>query len=339
MNIGRKFLANHRYAIRKNWLQRMPSISLNIYYDLFLHKSEKIYTKILDEYGEDIHIVVCPYAGTGDVYLACACLDKYLEKNNIHEYVLVVIGGSNVKVSQLFGVSNIIKFSQPEMDRFVHFLSFKGLDTNQVLIAHPDPPNLYTGMMDMLRNYNSLNFTDIFTDGVFGITVADLKKPSFSSHSNLCNKIIKQYRLKHKKTVLLAPYSYTLAGIPDWVWQKLVIRMKAAGFSVCTNCGSSSEREIEGSYRVCIPYSDMEVFLKFAGNFVGIRSGFCDIISSIPCKKIIIYQPYLFWGSGTNIDYFSLKNMELDPSAIEIEYAGVEFLKLIDDVIKALKDS
>lgn len=337
MNIGRNFLTKHHYAIRKIWLEWMPSISLNLYYDLFIHNAEKTYTDILDEYGENVHIIVCPYAGTGDVYLACACLDKYLEQNHISNYVLVVIGGSNVKVSRLFGVSNIIKLSQPIMDRFVHFLSFKGLDTDKVLIAHPDPPNLYTGMIDMMRNYNGLNFTDIFTDGVFGINASDLKKPSFSPSSSLCNKIIKRYKLKHKKTVLLAPYSYTLAGIPDWVWRKLVVRMKEAGYSVCTNCGSDSEREIEGSYRVCLPYSDMEIFLKFAGNFVGIRSGFCDIISSIACKKIIIYQPYLFWGSGTNIDYFSLKNMGLDSSATEIEYTGVEFLKLIDDVINALE--
>lgn len=336
MNIGRRIIDKHYWEIKQFFLEKAPDISLKLYYYVFLYNAEKKYVNILENNCKDVRIIVCPYAGTGDVYLAAACLDEYLRQNCIDNYIFVVIGNSNVKVSKLFGIKNIVKLSQLEMDKFMHFLSFKGIDEDRVVIAHPDPPNLYTGIIDMMRNYHELNFADIFTYGVFKIDNQKLAKPTFAKRSKLVKDTIRKYNLIKGKTVLLAPYSYTLAGLPDWVWRKLVKELKGKGYSVCTNCGSDAEKEIEGSYRVCLPYSDMKVFLEYAGNFIGIRSGFCDIISSIDCKKIIIYQPYLFWGPAGNIDYFSLKSMGLDTSAIEIEYEGIEFLKLINDITKHL---
>lgn len=336
MNIGRKILIKHYWEIKQFFLEKAPGISLKWYYYIFLYSAEKRYTDILKNYGNDVRIIICPYVGTGDIYLAAACLDEYLKQNSINNYVFVVIGNSNVNVSKLFGIKNVLKLSQLEMDRFVQFLSFKGIDGESVIIAHPDPPNLYTGIMDMMRNYHELNFADMFTYGVFKINNQKLARPVFANKSILVKDVIKKCNLIRGKTVLLAPYSYTLAGIPDWVWRKLVKELKGKGYSVCTNCGSDAEKEIDGSYRICLPYSDMQVFLEYAGNFIGIRSGFCDIVSSIACKKIIIYQPYLFWGPSGNIDYFSLRGMGLDTSAIEIQYEGIEFLKLINDITKQL---
>ena len=337
MSIARKILTKYYWPIKQFFVDGAPDVFVKVYYRIFRRKAEKLYSNILQKYGDYVKIVVCPYAGTGDVYLASACMDEYLKQKKVDDYVFVVIGNSNVKVAKLFQLENIIKFSQYEMDQLMLFLSFRGIDEERVLIAHPDPPCLYTGMMDMMRNFNELNFTDIFTKGVFGIDNNKLEKPTFTAISKISEKLIKKYDLPKGKTVLLAPYSYTLAGIPEWVWRKLVKTMTEHGYTVCTNCGSDSEKEIEGSHRVFLPYSELGYFLEYAGNFVGIRSGFCDIISSIDCKKIIIYQPYLFWGPAGNIDYFSLKNMGLDDSAIEIEYEGIEFLKLIDDIVEHLK--
>ena len=61
-----------------------------------------------------------------------------------------------------------------------------------------------------------------------------------------------------------------------------------------------------------------------AGFIISYRSGFSDIISEIPCKKIILYSKqkiYNFMGGlGSSYDYFSLKNMGLCLDAIEYEF-------------------
>lgn len=106
---------------------------------------------------------------------------------------------------------------------------------------------------------------------------------------------------------------------------------------VCTNCGSPNEKEIEGTVALRFSYDISVPVIEKCGFFIGIRSGFCDVISTAKCKKIIIYQPYIFWGEGTNLDYFSLNKNKFCNDAIEIEYEGVEFLKLIDQIVGQIK--
>ena len=53
--------------------------------------------------------------------------------------------------------------------------------------------------------------------------------------------------LQEKNTVILAPYSTTLADMPEVFWNELVDWLKAQGFIVCTNCGSPDEKAIQGT--------------------------------------------------------------------------------------------
>jgi len=51
---------------------------------------------------------VAPYTGIGDIYLAGLFFKEYLKKNNINEYVFVVVNGACKKVAEMFGIKNII---------------------------------------------------------------------------------------------------------------------------------------------------------------------------------------------------------------------------------------
>ena len=137
---------------------------------------------------------------------------------------------------------------------------------------------------------------------------------------------------------MLSPYVNTLPAIPPWVWVELAKRLKLEGYVVGTNCGGPSEKAVEGTIELRFDYDISVPVLEKCGYFIGIRSGFCDIVSSAKCKKIIIYQPYIFWGDGSNLDYFSLNKNELCDDAIEIEYVGIQFYKMIDQIIKCVKE-
>ena len=101
---------------------------------------------------------------------------------------------------------------------------------------------------------------------------------------------------------------------------------------MCTNC-SGNELPVFGSVKMDVPYSKIKDYVEYAGFVISSRSGFCEVISQCKSKMIVIYQSDVFWGPAGNIDYFSLKTMGINKKAIEIQYHGVEFLDLIDEVV------
>ena len=64
-------------------------------YEGSLKPAVEIYKDLMKNYPTGTKMLLCPYAGTGDVYLVCSYINKYVQKNEINEYVLVVIGKSN----------------------------------------------------------------------------------------------------------------------------------------------------------------------------------------------------------------------------------------------------
>lgn len=56
--------------------------------------------------------------------------------------------------------------------------------------------------------------------------------------------------------------------------------------------------------------------MEAAGNFIGLRSGLCDVISQSHAKKIILY-PDRIYQEGKYISFYSLKNMGLCMDAEE----------------------
>lgn len=317
----------------------LPVRFLRLYFRLYRKKGENLYNHIKKQYGENIYTVICPYSGTGDVYLASGFLKEFLNKNSISDYVLVVIGKSNYNIGKLFGISQIINYSEEKIKCLVKYLMFYGLDEKSVLLAHPSSPYMHYGINDWLRNYDGINFMEMYARGVFSIPSKCFRFPKFENNYEEIRKIIKDYDLPKGKTILISPYSNTLFQFPVWFWRELSEKLKKVGYTVCTNCGSDNEKEIEGTKRIFLPYKNLQFFLEYAGTFIGIRSGFCDIISSINCKKIVLFQPFLFWGAGDNIDYFSLNGMGLCKDAIELQLNGIEFLDLIDTIVKKVEDS
>ena len=279
-------------------------------------------------------IFLCPYIGTGDVYLASMYMNAYARKNSIAHFIVVVIGESNYKVASLFDFQIIIKVTQQEADSLVRLVMFLGKDNTEIIIMHHHAPQMYCGILENMRNINELNFSDLFLYNVFQLDLyADRELPIFNRKSNDIEKIFKYKGLEEGRTVVLSPYVNTLPPLPEWFWLNLAERLKNLGYIVCTNCGKADEKEIDGTIQLNFSYDIAVPILEKCGFFIGIRSGFCDVVSSANCKKIILYQPYIFWGAGTNYDYFSLNRNGYCEDAIELEHKGIEFLDLINDII------
>lgn len=308
------------------------SFLIDYSYKLKIKRGEKLYFSLSRKYKENsINMNICPYKGTGDVYLAAGFFNKSELKKS--KYIFCVIGKSNEKVAELFGLNNIEVITKEEMDSLFNFAVFSEL--KNIHILHPNPPNDSLGFIDMFRNINNLIFTDIIGYGAFNCKKSQIiDKSVFPNFDEKMEKLFESQNLIKGKTILIAPYSYTLRNHPKWFWKKLACELINLGYTVCTNIGNEKEKTIEGTKGIFLKYEELDSFLKMAGYFIGIRSGFCEVISSIPCKKIILYQPYYFWGDSESIDYFSLEKMGLCDDAIELQHTGCDFYTLIEIIVK-----
>lgn len=293
-----------------------------------------VFERIMGSKSEDEKMFLCPYAGTGDVYLAGMYMNAFAKANDIKSFVVVVIGNANFRIASLFGFKEVVKISQGDADYLIRLVMFLGEENNRIVVMHHCPPQMHCGILENMRNINEINFTDLFINNVFHLDLyRDRQLPQFDYSGPQIDELFIKNNLVEGKTVVFSPYVNTLSGLPWWVWSNVAQKLKELGFVVCTNCGASDEQPINGTIPLYFGYDISVPLLERCGYFVGIRSGFCDVISSAACKKIIVYQPYLFWGQGTNYDYFSLNKIGFCDDAIEFEYEGVEFYDLIDKII------
>ena len=79
-------------------------------------------------------------------------------------------------------------------------------------------------------------------------------------------------------------------------------------------------------------------FVEKAGIFIGVRSGFCDVISASKAKKIILYDAENRFYNSSAFEYFSLNHMGLCRDAIEIEYRYLKLDETISKIIEYICD-
>ena len=227
----------------------------------------------------------------------------------IKKSLFCVIGVSNKKIAELFHLNaRVLNFTERHIDSLTRLSFFTGTENMNMRILHHAPLNWHCGINDCFRNINGLIFTDLIGYGAFKVeNPKKLARPVFLEKDEDTERLFIKEGLKRGKTVLLAPFSYTLTSYPEWFWKKLVIELKALGFSVCTNLGSRKEKAIPGSKGIFLRYEQLGLFLRNAGWFIGVRSGLCDVISSAVCKKNHFIPALSFLGRRRKHGLFQLE--------------------------------
>lgn len=279
---------------------------------------KQIYDRLINQYG-NLPIFVCPYTGTGDIYLIGSFWKQYVEKNHIYDYVFMVLSKACEKAAQLFEIKNILVFEKKvECSYLIQYYMLCPQQVN-ILILNDSWGQVHTNPLEWFRGYKGLGFTQLFRTFVFDLpNTAKPEHPKLKDAKEELTKLFKDKQLQKGNTVVLSPYSNTLADLPKEFWAELTKKFKQAGFSVCTNSNGKTETAVKGTVSVFVPLTIAPQFVEQAGYFVGVRSGFCDIISGAKAKKIILYDAQDRFFNSSAYEYFSLKNMELSEDAIEI---------------------
>lgn len=287
----------------------------------------QLYLKIKNKYTEFDKMFLCPYPGTGDIYMACSLLEDYLLRQNINKYIFVVIGNSCKRVADLFHVMNIEVIDSAKMQLLLNAWTF--LDDRMNI-----KPLLYWGwrIKRFMRSERDIeiSFGECFQFDVFeNAEIMPIKhfKPVYDNEWT--EKIFKEKNLKKGKTVVLAPYAGSFVSdmtVDDW--KSIADTLKKKGYTVCTNSSGDKEPVIPGTVPVFFAYDRAINFLEYAGGFIAFRSGLCDVVSQARCKMIIFYDNNY---NAAKLEFFSLKKMGLRENVEEIEWTK-DALQIIDKI-------
>lgn len=285
-----------------------------------IHKGKKIHDEIIKKYG-DVPIFLCPYTGTGDIYLIGTFWKQYIKKENMEDYVFLVISGACKKVARLFGIKNVICLKNQKDSEWLIRYYVSNTDNVNLKILNDAWAQIYENQTEWFRGYKGWYFTELFRRFVFGLPEdSKPRHPVLKDKEKEVEALFSQNGLQRGKTAVLSPYSNTLSDLPSDFWEKLCIQLKEKGYTVCTNSSGPAEPPVNGSAGIFFPLDIAPQFVNAAGMFIGVRSGFCDIISGCKAKKIILYDKGNRFYNCSAFEYFSLNKMGLCDDAIEIEY-------------------
>lgn len=257
----------------------------------------KEYARLLREYGMGVQAYIHYYPGTGDIYLAAGLLKRRLLKNDCGEnYVLFVNGQAAKRVLSLFGLASVKVLSSAQMRKFKRFCFF--LFPNQICVSNLHYLSGHEEFPLSMIGFRGTTFFEQYLIYTFkDLDKTDFLFPAFSADEKETNDLFEKHGLLPGKTALLSPYANT--SWPHYVdmsaWEELAQELKLRGYTVCTNSFGPQEPAIHGTTAVQISFSELNSFLTRAGLFIGMRSGLCEIISSIPCKKIVIFPKDFYW--------------------------------------------
>lgn len=291
-----------------------------------VEKGIDIFEKIQRKYSDEHFMFLCPYPGTGDIYMACLYFRAYCEKHGIEKYIFAVIGGNCKRTAQLFDIKNIELITTEEKDALLRAWEFVGSE------RMPLKPLLYWGWRTKkylyADHYPQITFHEMFLYDVYGLDKTAVKQLPEKKKDNIyAVELFREKQLTPGKTIIMAPYAGSFVSeMKTEEWEMLAQKLKDKGYDVCTNCNGTTEQPINGTVPIFFPYHEAISVLEYAGGFIALRSGLCDIISSAECKMVVLYE------SGFNAaryEYFSLKKMGLNLCVKEIVYSGKSTVKKI----------
>ena len=280
----------------------------------------------------DLTLFIAPYAGTGDMYLVELFLRSFVEREGIRDYTLAVASNACAQVARMMGESRVTVADQKTLNSVISYGRLVRAPATSIVVLNDGWMGAPT---EWLRGYKGLNFAKMFRHTVFGLPDEVAPQiPGASATNEEVLKLFDEQGLVPGRTVVLSPYANTLFHVPDQAfWTKVAERCAERGLTVCTNCGPK-EQPLAGTKAARFPLSLGPDLVETAGYFVGVRSGFCDVVSGTASRKVVLYDKEGRFYKGSFHEYFSLSAMGLGRNLSEVEYGDADK----DDIVTAVME-
>lgn len=290
-----------------------------------IYHGEKVYEKLK---GSE-QLIIVPAPSIGDAFLGgiCFCDHKKMDLNNVK---IIVVSKGVYKTTQLFGIKNVEIISKEDVDALLKFILFCGLESKENIII--------CGWMDSLTSmaaYKKLSFVNYYAKYVFKLS--DNHPMFFPSiwDSRIEEAVLKKNGLVRNKSVILAPYANSVHELPIQFWELLTKKLFDMGYFVFTNI-VGNQKVIKGSKGLDIPINQLGNYLEYAGYFVSLRSGLCDVVGRSKCKQIIIFRNQVAALYSSEIEFFDMHSQNVSQNANQYVYDDDNFYKNIDMILSLL---
>lgn len=223
--------------------------------------------------------IYCPFPALGDVYYMMSYLPYFLERKGASEYVIFTVGGACAQVARMFGAERVEILTQKEMDEQIQAVLYT--EDASAFIAHHDRPYVQTVYRALY--IKKLTLEELYRCGVFG-----LQETGVPYKPNCLQTYPQLDRIPRGRSVILSPYAKSVTNISSMYWQQVTEYFRDKGYAIYTNV-AGEEEPLEGTFPLAAPLSQMQSIAEWAGVFVGLRSGLCDVLKWADCKKIALY--------------------------------------------------
>ena len=301
----------------------------------------KTYKQIKSKYGEDAYIFFIR-GKTGDIYLYFRFLEAYIEKNNITNYIFTGDGKGITSILKLYPKlkAPFVPIRIKEGNALQKFYCFLGANLPDMTLSLMWDVGLPYNRCT-IRMIDRFNFIDSYYWFLFDLDRPNVSptKACFRTLDNQLKRELRNRGMVPGRTVIISPYAYCVKAVSPLFWILLAKDLEMRGYKVFVMLEPRVERNEFKLKEIFFSYEDSAAVLEYAGHFIGLRSGFCDIVSDAKCNKVILYptRPIEFFGAyhRGDIEYSGLKNMELCDECGE--YTG-PFIRNIGDPTPQTED-
>lgn len=226
--------------------------------------------------------ILCPFSALGDIFIMMSYLPHFLDKRGIEKCVVCVVGNACARVARMFGAYPVEIYTQKDMDETIQAVLYTN-DSNS-FIAHQDRP--YVVDLHRALHTRCIPLEQIYCCGVFGLPEDTIPcKPTE----------LRQYsgteRIERGNAVLFSPYAKSVTALPNSLWEQIVDSYLQKGYQCFTNV-VGDERPLAGTQPISPRIAELQLLTEYAGTFIGIRSGICDVLRYAKCKKAALYPDY-----------------------------------------------
>lgn len=256
-------------------------------------RGEVILKKLTEKYTDSFRIF-CPFNALGDIYIMMSYLPYYLAKKNKKKCVICVVGNACSQVAGLFGrcskdhnLCNDIEytievFTQRDIDETIQAVIYT--EDKNSFIAHQDRP--YVVNLHKALYVKKISLQTMYCCGVFGLC-----RDTIPYEPACYEEYPKLDEIPKGRAVILSPYAKSVTNLSDELWDEIIESYINLGYICYTNV-VGDERPLRRTIPISPKISQIRSVVEWAGTFVGIRSGLCDVIKTANARKIALYPDY-----------------------------------------------
>lgn len=267
---------------------------------------------------------------TGDAYIQLMLLNNWIRENRIKSYVLLGDATGIEGLTKIYRDANFIHISGYRAECVEKAYMLLGGEVLDLTIMFPWAEGFYFNRC-RVRMIERFNFIDTYKWYVFGLKEnIEYSVPLFRNLDEKMRSELIEMGIVEKKTVIIAPEANSVTRLSEEFWNEVIIELKKRGFAVYVNCKNENTFCAESIF---FTYWESVPTIDFAGYFIAIRSGLCDIVSSSKAKKIIIYPEkgdFIDYGEHrSEIDFCGLKEMGITDMKSDLIEIGTPLIQNI----------